>query len=63
VVTAVSMFIAVVIDSLSYREDDPSDEETLEIITDVVTRMLEDKPHVRQLTARLIEVVLAETKQ
>jgi hypothetical protein len=35
----------------------------LEIITDVVTRMLEDKPHVRQLTARLIEVVLAETKQ
>jgi hypothetical protein len=60
VLTAVSMFVAVIVDSLTHREGDPSDEEAMDIITDVVTRMLEDKPHLRRLAVKIIDAVLAE---
>jgi hypothetical protein len=63
VVTAVSLFVAVIVDSLTCEEDDPTDEATVALIADVVTRMLEDRPHVRQLAARVIEAVLVETRQ
>src|SRR4051812_25827778 len=63
VITAVSLFVAIIVDSLTYQSGDPQEDETIAIITDVVMRMLEDRQHARQLAARIIDTVLKETRQ
>jgi hypothetical protein len=60
VVTAMALFMAIVTDTLSYGDDDPSEDETLSTLTDITTEMLKNKPLIREFMGEIIKSVMRD---
>jgi hypothetical protein len=60
VVTATALFVAAIVDSLSFCDDDPSQEEIMALIAEAATRMLEDTDTIRDYMGAIFKAVMAE---
>jgi hypothetical protein len=58
VMTATSLFTAIIVDSLSYGDDDPTEEEVMTTLTDITKRMLVRKSVIRNFMVPIIDSVV-----
>jgi undecaprenyl pyrophosphate phosphatase UppP len=63
VLTAAAMFAAIIVDTLSFGEDDPSEEEMLTLLIDTTKAMLASKAEVRRFSGMILHTVLMEGRQ
>jgi hypothetical protein len=55
VITATALFMAVIVDTLSHGDDDPTEDETMEAIGDIVEKLLENRSVLRSLTKAIVD--------
>jgi hypothetical protein len=60
VLTASAFFVSVIVDTLSFGEDDPPEKEIMATLVDAATRMLESKAQIRRFTGDILKTVLEE---
>jgi hypothetical protein len=58
VMTAASLFVAIIVDSLSFDDDDPSEEEVMTTLTETATSMLGNRAIIRQFMTPIIDTVV-----
>jgi nanoRNase/pAp phosphatase (c-di-AMP/oligoRNAs hydrolase) len=58
VVAAMALLMAIVTDTLSYDDDDPSEDETLSLLTDTTKEVLKSKPLIREFMGMIIKNVV-----
>jgi hypothetical protein len=58
--TATAFFVSIVVDVLSFGEDDPTEKEIMATLVDAATRMLENKTQIRHFTGDILKTVLEE---
>jgi hypothetical protein len=63
VLTASALYVAIITDSLSFDEGDPSQEEVLGMIVDAARVMLKDLPLIRSYIGAILYTVMAEMRQ
>jgi hypothetical protein len=54
------LLMAIVTDTLSYDDDDPSEDETLSLLTDTVKEVLRSKPLIREFMGTIIKNVVRD---
>lgn len=60
VLTASAFFVSVIVDALSFGEDDPSEKEIMLTLVDAAMKMLESKAHIRHFTGDILRGILEE---
>jgi hypothetical protein len=58
VMTAASLFVAIIVDSLSFDDDDPSEEEVMTTLTEAAMSMLGNRAIIRQFMTPIIDTVV-----
>jgi hypothetical protein len=60
VLTASAFYLATIVDTLSFGEDDPSQEEVLTLIAETTMIMLKDTSAIRQYMGTILKSVVGE---
>jgi hypothetical protein len=60
VVTASALYVAIIVDALSYDVDDPSEEEVMSLVIEAAMTMLRDKSAIREYVKKILETVVEE---
>jgi hypothetical protein len=60
VVTATALFVAVIVDSLTFQEDDPSHEEAMALIAEAAMKMLMAPDTIRDYVKVIFTAVMEE---
>lgn len=60
VVTAIALFVAITVDTLSFGEDDPSQAEVMSLITDTAMEMLKQPDIIRDYMKTIFISVVGE---
>jgi hypothetical protein len=60
VVTATALFVAVIVDSLTFQEDDPSHEEAMALIAEAAMKMLMEPDTIRDYVKVIFTAVMEE---
>jgi hypothetical protein len=60
VVTASGLYVAIIVESLSFDEDDPSEKEVIALVGDATMVMLKEKATLRDYMRQILQAVMAE---
>jgi hypothetical protein len=60
VVTASALYVAIIVDALSYDVGDPSEKEVMSLVIEAAMTMLRDKRSIREYMKKIVGTVMEE---